>query len=314
MSAATRAHSVPKFYLGNFVAPESESTPNPYVWLGTLITREIKRRSPKNISIFPGLYDGPGGFEDRNARIETHLARIESVAAPAIRKFAAEKPGEGVIAAPEIWRFLAWQAARTPAWLELVEDWIYDWDPNASTEVVEPPPAGIERIRNRERKHSVENPDTGERREVTGLHELAIYRRRGWKWVPILADKLEMIHMQAWYFQVRHFPRFFWIRLNAADDEWFITSDRGVAWLVDGYLDTPPAALRHPDAQVVAPLTRKIVLVGRNKTNALRVTPREVNRFTACVASDWIVGPTQKVVEQAIRDRVAAFGATHALG
>jgi hypothetical protein len=83
------------------------------------------------------------------------------------------------------------------------------WDPNASTEVVELPPAGIERIRNRERKHSVENPDTGERREVTGLDELATYRRRGWKRVPTFAKKLEMIHMQAWYFQVCHFPRLF---------------------------------------------------------------------------------------------------------
>lgn len=87
-----------------------------------------------------------------------------------------------------------------------------------------------------------------------------------------------------------------------------------MAWLVDGYPDTPPAALRHQNVQVVAPLTGKIVLVGRNQTNALRVTPREVNRFTACVASNWIVGPTQKVVEQAIRDRVGAFGASRALG
>jgi hypothetical protein len=314
VSRATRAHSVPKFYLGGFVAPESESTSDPFVWLGILATGEIKRRSPKNISITPGLYDGPGGYEHVDASIEKHLAKIESAAAPAIRKFAAEKPAEGVSATPEIWRFLAWQAARTPAWLELVEDWIYDWDPDAPTEVVEPPPEGIEHIRSRTRKHSVENPDTGERREVTGLDELATYRRRGWKWVPTFADKLEMIHMQAWYFQVRHFPRLFWIRLDAPDDEWFITSDRGVAWLVDDYPDTPPSALRHQNAQVVAPLTRKIVLVGRNQTNALRVTPGEVNRFTACVASNWIVGPTQKVVEQAIRDRVAAFGASHALG
>ena len=53
MNAATRAHTVPKFYLRGFVAPESEASSNacvdPYVWLGSLTSGEIKRRSPKNI-------------------------------------------------------------------------------------------------------------------------------------------------------------------------------------------------------------------------------------------------------------------------
>jgi hypothetical protein len=307
MNTATRAHTVPKFYLEGFLAPESETGADPFVWFGRVTTGEIKRRSPKNISIAHAFYDGPGAFDDPGASIETHLAKIESAAAPAIRKFAATNSGEGVVARPEIWRFLAWQAARTPGWMELVEDWIYDWDPDVPRVVVEPPPDGIDRIRHRMRKHCVENPDTGERRDVTDLADLRAYRKRGWKWVLNLADKLEMIHMQAWYFQVRHFPRLSWIRLNAPDDEWFITSNRGVAWLIDGYVDKRPAALRHPKAQVVASLTRKVALVGRNQSDALEVTPREVNRFIACVASDWIVGPTKRVIEQAIRDRADAM-------
>ena len=55
---ATRAHTVPRFYLGGFAAPESEGTADPFVWLGSLTTGEVKRRSPKNISIVRGLYDG----------------------------------------------------------------------------------------------------------------------------------------------------------------------------------------------------------------------------------------------------------------
>jgi len=101
------------------------------------------------------------------------------------------------------------------------------------------------------------NPDTGERREVTNSEEFNAHLKRGWKWVLRSDDKLELLCMQAWYFQVRHFQRLCWVGLYAPDDEWFITSDRGVAWLADGYADTPPAALRHPTAQVVAPLTRK---------------------------------------------------------
>src|SRR5438132_384285 len=85
--AGTRAHTVPKFYLRGFVDPESESRSgpvDPFVWLGSLTTDEIKRRSPKNISIVRGLYDGPGGFADSSASIEAHLAKIEGAAAVAI--------------------------------------------------------------------------------------------------------------------------------------------------------------------------------------------------------------------------------------
>src|SRR6266704_3328220 len=277
MNAAIQAHTVPKFYLRGFVAPEPKNGLGPFVWLGSLRTGEIKQRSPKSISIAPGLYDGPGGFDTPCASIEDHLAKIEGAAATAIRKFVATKPYEGTTVPPEIWRFLAWQAARTPGWMDLEEEWIYHWDPNVDVPVVEPPPQGINSIRDKVRGYCLENPDTGERHEATDSDEFKSYFKRGWKWVLRSDDKLELLHMQAWYFQVRHFPRLTWIRLNAPDDEWFITSDRGVAWMADGYADTPPAALRHPTAQVVAPLTRKLALVGRNETSNLEVTPRQIN-------------------------------------
>ena len=113
-------------------------------------------------------------------------------------------------------------------------------------------------------------------------------------------DHLELLHMQAWYFQVRHFPRLSWVRLQPPDNEFFITSDRSVAWIVDGYADAPPAALRDSKAEIVAPLTRTLALVGRHRPDALKVTPREVNRFVACAASDWIAGPTSDAVRQAL--------------
>jgi hypothetical protein len=149
----------------------------------------------------------------------------------------------------------------------------------------------------------LEDPNTGDRREVLSEDEFDALRRLGWRWIIRRNDHLEMLHLQAWYFQVRHFPRLSWVRLQPPDGEHFITSDRGVTWLADGYADTPPAALRHPTVQVVAPLTRKIALVGRHSTAALCVTPREVNRFIAFAASGWIAGPTADVVRQALADR-----------
>jgi len=300
---STRAHTVPKFYLSGFVAPGSEREQNPYVWVGSLTTGEITKRSPKNISISRGLYDGCGGFEEPDASIEAHLAKIESAASSAIRKFAATRIGGGGPIPAEITRFLAWQAARTPGWMELVQRWANQspWDPEA--EVVEPPPQGFDGIRDRMRPMCLEDPNTGTQREVMSEHEFHALRGQGWRWIIRRDDHLELLHLQAWYFQARHFPRLSWVRLQPSGGEYFITSDRGVAWLADGYADTSPAALRHPTAQVVAPLTRTIALVGRHGTATLGVTPREVNRFVAFAASGWIAGPTSDVVRQALIDR-----------
>ena len=299
---ATRAHTLPRFYLSGFVAPESEGDRDPFTWVGSLKDGEIRRRSPKNIAIAPGLYDGPGAFSDQDASLEEHVATIESAAATAIRNLSAT-PSVERACPPEIWRFLAWQAARTPGWMELVQQSVNDPPFDEEAELVEPPPPRFDEIADRVRPMCLEDPNTGVRREVIDAEEIAAYRKRGWKLVLCRDDQLEMLHLQAWYFQVRHFPRLSWVRLYAPDEEWFITSDRGVAWLVDGFADTPPAALRHPTAQVVAPLTRKIALVGRHGTDRLQVTPREVNRFVAFAASGWIVGPTRGVVETALIDR-----------
>ncbi|MGB6484023.1 MAG: DUF4238 domain-containing protein [Candidatus Acidiferrales bacterium] len=306
---STRAHTVPKFYLGGFLAPESEHTRDPFVWLGSVNTTAIKRRSPKNISIARGLYDGPGGLSQPNSTVEDHLAKIESEASLAISKFAATRVGEARSLPPEITRFLAWQAARTPRWMELEQYWVNDppFDDNARP--LEAPPPGFEKIRDRLRTLCLEEPGTGIRVDVKTKGEFDAYRKRGWKWVLNRDDYLEMLHVQAWYFQVRHFPRLSWVRLQPPDGEFFITSDRGVAWLVDGLADTPPAALRHWTAQVVAPLTRTVALVGRHITGALNVTPREVNRLTSCLASDWIAGPTIDVVRQALLDRTEVYRA-----
>jgi hypothetical protein len=300
---STRAHTVPKFYLNGFVAPGSEREQNPSVWVGSLTSGEITRRSPKNISISRGLYDGRGGFDEQDTTLEAHLAKIESAASSAIRKFTASKIETGVPIPSEITRFLAWQAARTPGWMEIVERWADQTSWDSKAEVVEPPQDGFDKIRDRMRPMCLEDPNTGDRREVTSEDEFHALRGQGWKWILRRDDDLEMLHLQAWYFQVRHFPRLSWVRLQPPDGEYFITSDRSVAWLADGYADTPPAALRHPTAQIFAPLTRESAPVGRHGAAALGVTPREMNRFVAFAASDWIAGPTAEVVRQALIDR-----------
>jgi hypothetical protein len=300
---ATRAHTVPKFYLNGFSAPRSERDRDPFVWVGSLTTGEVTKRSPKNTSISRGLYDGPGGFETPGTTIEAHLSKIESAASKAIRKFAAADIRSETTIPPELSRFLAWQAARTPGWMEAEQKWVDDTKSISPRQFVEPPPEGFDRIKHRNRPMLLEDPKTGERRHVTAKEEFETLQGQGWKWILSHEDRLELLHLQAWYFQKRHFPRLSWVRLHPPEDEYFITSDRGVAWIVDGYADTPPSVLKHPSARLFAPLTRQLALVGRHGTAALDVTLREVNRIIAFTASHWIAGPTAEVVRQALTDR-----------
>jgi hypothetical protein len=300
---ATRAHTVPRFYLQGFVAPELDGRRGPFVWVGRFKTGEIVRKSPKNLSISAGLYDGPGGLAHPDASLESHLQKIESAASGAINRFTAIPSEQGGTLPPEISRFLAWQAARTPGWMDLVQQWANEPPIGLESELVEPPPEELANIRDAARPLCLEHPITGERRHIVDAPEFAAYRSQGWKWVFQRDDHLEALHLQAWYFQVRHFPRLAWVKLTAPAGDSFITSDRGVAWLADGFADTPPAALRHPTTQVVAPLTKKVALVGRHGTSSLHVTPREVNRFVAFAASEWIAGASKEIVEQALADR-----------
>ena len=303
-ASGTRAHTVPKFYLNGFLAAASEASHDPFTWVGSLETGDVARKSPKNVSVVRGLYDGQGGFIEPDATIERHLSKIESDAATAIRRLATSPIGNGVGVAPEIWRFLSWQAARTPGWMAFIERWIDEHPLVSEADVVEPPPPGFDTAVRRSRPLLFKHPVTGTQCEVTGEEQIETYHKQGWKLVLRREDHLELLHWQAWYFQVRHFPRLSWVRLQPPDGEFFITSDRGVTWLVDGYRgQPPPSALRDPDVMVFAPLTKDLALVGRHGTEPLDATPRGINALIAISASHWIAGPTKEVVKRALRDR-----------
>jgi hypothetical protein len=303
---AIRAHTVSKFYLSGFLAPESEGIRGrePFVWVGSLTTGKIKARAPKNISTVRGLYDGRGALAEPDKTIEDHLAEIEFAASMAIRKFAAARITEVNSIPLEISRFLAWQAARSPAYMELSQRWVNEPSSFGLDTAEGPPPLDThENVNHGMHPILLEDPNTGLRREVMTWSEIDRYRRQGWRVIFCRDDHLQLLHLQAWEFQTRHFPRFSWIAIQPPSGQFFITSDRGVAWIVDGFADAPPAALWHAKAEIVAPLTRTLALVGRLKTGALNVAPREVNRFVACAASGWIAGSTRDVIRQALIDR-----------
>lgn len=237
---------------------------------------------------------------------------MEGPAAIALREWALLSPGKRGSIPPELFRYLTWAAARSLPMQSLYEEWINDMPVDA--QYVEPPPPGYEKIRLGGGVHRMEHPELGIREGVPSelVHDL---RREGWRFRVGQDDFRAVVHFQAWYFQVRMFPRLRWMILDAPHGQYFVVSDRPVVWGFaqvsdDGpslLLDVPPNALRDQNVQLVAPLTRSIALLAHHELGQppTMIRPCDINFIVASGANRWIAGPTQQAVAAALgRGRV----------
>lgn len=304
-----RHHYVAQFHLRGFTDPSSLASPDPWLWFADCADGEVRRRAPKNLGWERALYDVPGAFSAPDARLEEHLAQnVEAPAAAALREFTELPAGSRGNVPPEVMRYLAWAAARTPAMRELYQAWI-DNGTNAETPVVEEPPTWLESAADRDRSHSMEHPIHG-RRDDVHADEVQRLMSEGWRFLVRPDDFGELLHVQAHYFYDRFFPRLQWLILDAPTSEYFVIGDRPVVWGFADALDVPPAALRHRHAQIVAPLTRSIALFGFNPAGDSPAVIRveDINRAMSMGARDWIAGPTQSTVLSALAFRTLSLG------
>ena len=98
--------------------------------------------------------------------------------------------------------------------------------------------------------------------------------------------------------------------LDAPPGKYFIIGDRPVVWGYnqlkdDGWsmsVDVPPSALRNPNVQLIAPLTRSIALFAFHASSPSPQTiwPDDVNTIVARGSHRWIAGPTKATVEAAL--------------
>lgn len=183
----------------------------------------------------------------------------------------------------------------------LYQDWADTIVPESEGGYAEPPPPGFEQIRPVSRPHAMEHPTEGVRDDVPS-EEVESLRTQGWRLRIGKTDFLELVHLQAWYFQVRFFPRMRWIILEAPPERFFAIGDRPVVWGVGGLTDVQPRFLRHPDVHVFAPLTRSIALFAFHPSAEPpeAIKPADVNRVMACAANEWITGPTRQTVTEAL--------------
>ena len=299
----SRDHYVSRFHLREFCDPTSLSTPDPWLWIGTLTDQVVKRRSPKNVATAPNLFAGPGAFDDSKGSVETFLANdVESPAAFALRALRGGAELTGGALPPPLMRYLAWAASRSLPLQRLYAK----WGENSiltNAQVAEPPPEGLLGAARRHRSVRLLHPTQGEKL-VAEDEDPSQLIEDGWFPDPTERDNfLEGAHIQAYYFQARWFPRLKWFTLRPPPDSHFILGDRPVGWGVPNCLDAPPSCLRHPAAFLIAPLSPTLALVGRNSTSPWSITPSQVNAVLAAWSFDWIVGPTRDCVATALRDR-----------
>jgi hypothetical protein len=294
-------HYVSQFHLRHFVDLDTVNTRDPWVWVGDVATKTVKKRAPKNLAWARGMFDGPGGIADRDAKLEDLLAAIESAAARSLSMFTKAAPGSrGALPLP-LMRYVAWAAARNLPMAMLFRRWATDHD---CGQMVEAPPPGLEKIRRRSRTHTMEHDEFGIKENVPSDEAVAMMEGA---WTPKLDrdDLLELMHLQQWYFQVRFFPRLQWIILDAPEDCWFIIADRPVVWGFNEDVTCKPALLRHPNIQLFAPLTRSVALFAHHAEGSFpgEIVPRDVNRAMAAAAVEWIAGSDEATVRGALESR-----------
>jgi hypothetical protein len=245
------------------------------------------------------MFDGPGGFAEAEASLETFMANeVEGPAAIALRRLLQSTSIEQL--PPEVMRYLAWAASRSLPMQRLEADWTTRFRPPDGP-MAEPPPPPLADLQPRNRSIRLIHPLLGESREVRSQDADGLLDDG---WIPDMAESsnfLESAHIQAYYFQARWFPRLRWFTLRPPAGQFFVIGDRPVGWGVPECLDAPPCCLRDEAAFLVAPLSRSLALVGRNDSAPWEVTPSQVNALLAAWAHDWVAGPTEDVVADALR-------------
>jgi hypothetical protein len=222
---AGRHHYVAQFHLRGFINPAVDGSADPWLWVADCKTGTVKRRSPKNFGWSRGLFDGPGGLANREATLESFLAKeVEGPAAIALRTLTGKEAHRFAGIPPELGRYLAWAAARSLSMKALYESWIEAMPPLSEVEYAEPPPPGFGEWTEISRNYRMEHPVHGTKENVPP-DQVEPLRNQGWRLCLRNDDFLGFVHLQAWYFQVRFFPHLKWLSLRAPQGHHFIIGD-----------------------------------------------------------------------------------------
>ena len=113
---------MPQFYLRAFRDPNVPEEKEPWIWVIDFKERKIERRAPKNIGKAANYYAFPEVETAGGEPVEAILSRIESAAAPALKRLLASNDGalEGQDRADLLF-FMAFFAVRVPFFRNTLE-------------------------------------------------------------------------------------------------------------------------------------------------------------------------------------------------
>lgn len=289
MAEKRRHHYIPQFYLRGFVDPATPPRQTPYLWVWDKHAAAVNRRAPKNLALEMGYYAVEADRGLDYATVENELSQIENRAAFALRRYLGQPIGNRGPIQPDLSTFLAWLAARVPWYRSLVEE-----DFSRFIERMafgdEPVPDGDDPT-----TYLLTHQLTGEEARLPLPETLAAARSGLWR--PSLSrfHYVELMRVQAWYFQFRHFPALLWTILDAPPGYAFVTSDRPVVWYVPdkGFADSP-AALKHPEVELTVPLSARTALLATAAplSPGTRVHPNDINIRTIAFAERFVAAPS----------------------
>lgn len=297
---AGRHHYVSQFHLRGFTDPHADGLPHPWLWVADCRTGTIKRRSPKNFAWSHDLFQGLGLHADHGI-LESFLSReVEGPAAPALRKFVAGEGPPQSDMGPQVWRYLAWAAARSLPMKALWQRWSWaDASPRRKSEwrTIESLPPGLALMTEICRIARMEHPTTRSTKTPPTT------RANDCGGPDLSTDEFrEIIDLWAWYFEAWAFRRLKWLWARAPVGQYFIIGDRPVVWGFANETEAPPNALLDADIQIFAPLSRSLALIGHHPVAdpPETVFPSDINRIIASAAHQRIAGPTEDLVRELV--------------
>jgi hypothetical protein len=113
---------------------------------------------------------------------------------------------------------------------QLFGDWARINGPIQEQQFVESPPEGLLAATDPKRSVAMIHPILGTRKRPADTDFYGLVHEG---WIPDYRDPenfLESVHIQAYYFQTRFFPRFHWFTLRPPKGESFVIADRAVGW------------------------------------------------------------------------------------
>lgn len=271
-----RSHVIPAFYLRSFADQRGR------IWSLDMKTLKLFPTTPEKVATVRDYYRGDHAKHEDD--LEKRLATVESNAAPHLKALIAAD----VDLPPDFARFVAWMMART--------DWVRRLHAHFD----------FKRYYRENFEEFCKIDDGRKGRPLplkfhNGLNEVVsvpfkdsrkYLESLDWELELSQDEFLDMIRMQAYCFETIHFPRLEWVSIRPPAGKRFITSDRPGSWdvLARGWQDFP-AALKHPDVDLIFPVSPHIVLMaGHSQTSMLRsyITTRDVNNRIALRADRFL--------------------------